>query len=197
MDMPEPRDIRIVVYDRNAPFAESARDYLRGLGYRAEAAAAPGEAMRALKSGRCQVLVAEADYSDPSDLVAQASVEFPNLCVVAMTDMPLEDGTNRWPTAFARIKKPFPFQKLADILDRAITLDRIFFDLEERVMNNIGRRLRAARRMRGLTLAELSERAGLSASLISKIETASAAPSVSSLVKLSRILDIRIASLFE
>ncbi len=195
--MPEPGDIRIVVHDRNAPFAESVRDYLRGLGYRAEAASAPGEALRILRSGRCQVLIVGADYSDPSDFVMPASDEFPNLCVVVMTDLPLEDKADRWQSAFARLRKPFPFEKLSDILDRAITLDRIFFDLEERVMNNVGRRLRAARRMRGLTLAELSERAGLSASLISKIETASAAPSVSSLVKLSRILDIRIASLFE
>ncbi len=195
--MPEPGDIRIVVHDRNAPFAESVRDYLRGLGYRAEAASAPDEALRILRSGRSQVLIVGADYSDPSDLVAQASIEFSNLCVVVVTDLPLEDETDRWPSAFARIKKPFHLEKLADILDRAIARDRIFFDQEERVMNNIGRRLRAARRMRGLTLAELSERAGLSASLISKIETANAAPSVSSLVKLSRILDIRIASLFE
>jgi ribosome-binding protein aMBF1 (putative translation factor) len=114
-----------------------------------------------------------------------------------MTDLPLEEETDRWPTAFARVRKPFPFEKLADILDRAVVRDRIFFDQEERTLNNIGRRLRAARRMRGLTLAELSKRAGLSAGLISKIETAKASPSVSTLVKLSKALDIRIASLFE
>lgn len=54
----------------------------------------------------------------------------------------------------------------------------------------IGERLRAARRERGLSLRDLAERLGVSRSLISQIERGKARPSVSTLFRLIAELDI-------
>jgi transcriptional regulator with XRE-family HTH domain len=59
----------------------------------------------------------------------------------------------------------------------------------------IGDRLRAARRARGLTLRGLAERLGVSPSLISQVETGRAKPSVSTLYAIASQLDISLDEL--
>jgi transcriptional regulator with XRE-family HTH domain len=59
----------------------------------------------------------------------------------------------------------------------------------------IGERLRAERQARGLSLRDLADRLGVSASLISQIETGRARPSVNTLYAIATELDISIDEL--
>jgi len=59
----------------------------------------------------------------------------------------------------------------------------------------MGGRLRQARRSRGLSLRELSQRLGVSASLISQVETGRANPSVSTLYAIAAELDVSLDEL--
>jgi transcriptional regulator with XRE-family HTH domain len=59
----------------------------------------------------------------------------------------------------------------------------------------LGGRLRRARRMAGLTLLQLAQKANCSESLISKIENCNAAPSLATLRRLAVALDTNIAAL--
>lgn len=61
----------------------------------------------------------------------------------------------------------------------------------------IGERLRAARLDNGISLRELARRAGVSASLVSQIETGRLRPSVSTLYTLTGALGIPVADLLE
>lgn len=61
----------------------------------------------------------------------------------------------------------------------------------------IGGRLRAARRARGLTLRALAERAGVTESFLSQVERDVSSPSIASLQRISRALDLSIAQLFD
>jgi len=63
-------------------------------------------------------------------------------------------------------------------------------------MEGIGERLREARRKRGLTLEELSERCGLSAGFLSQVERGRSTLSIVSLSAICHALDLPIASLF-
>ena len=63
------------------------------------------------------------------------------------------------------------------------------------VHRRMGERLRAARQGRGLSLRDLAERLGVSASLISQIETGRANPSVSTLYALVDELDVSLDEL--
>lgn len=61
--------------------------------------------------------------------------------------------------------------------------------------SRMGERLRAARRAQGLSLRELSQHLGVSASLISQVETGRANPSVSTLYAIAAELDISLDEL--
>lgn len=62
---------------------------------------------------------------------------------------------------------------------------------------NLGLRLRATRRIKGMRLKELSDLAGCSESMISKIENGRSQPSLQMLHQLCSALGVSIASLFE
>lgn len=61
----------------------------------------------------------------------------------------------------------------------------------------LGERLRAARRARGLTLRALADRAGVTESFLSQVERAVSSPSIASLQRICRGLDLSIAELFD
>jgi transcriptional regulator with XRE-family HTH domain len=63
-------------------------------------------------------------------------------------------------------------------------------------MKSIGPKIREMRKHRGMTLKEFSQKVGVTASLISQIERGVAAPSISSLKKISDTLGISIALFF-
>lgn len=61
----------------------------------------------------------------------------------------------------------------------------------------VGRRLRALRQERKLSLTTLSRRAGLSQGYLSQVERDRAMPSMTALSKLAEVLDVPVAHLFE
>lgn len=64
------------------------------------------------------------------------------------------------------------------------------------LMDNLGERIRDERRIRKLTLEELSQKTGLSKSFLSQIERSLAQPSVSSLKKIAQHFGISVVNLF-
>jgi transcriptional regulator with XRE-family HTH domain len=60
----------------------------------------------------------------------------------------------------------------------------------------LGPRIRALRQARGLTLRELAERAGVTESFLSQVEREVTSPSIASVQKIARGLDLAIAELF-
>jgi len=70
-------------------------------------------------------------------------------------------------------------------------------DLETRLNQTVGSRIREKRGSEGLTLKQLANRTGLSVSLISQIELGKSAASMSTLHKLATALRIRMTYFFE
>lgn len=64
-------------------------------------------------------------------------------------------------------------------------------------LEQVGPRLRAARHARGLTLEDLAEQAGMSASTLSRLESGKRQASLELLVPLTRLLGIRIDDLLQ
>jgi transcriptional regulator with XRE-family HTH domain len=61
----------------------------------------------------------------------------------------------------------------------------------------LGERLRSMRRARGLTLRDLAERAGVTESFLSQVEREVSSPSIASLQRICRSLDVSIGELLE
>lgn len=62
---------------------------------------------------------------------------------------------------------------------------------------HLGIQLKRERRLKGLRLIDVAEAAGLSPSLISKIERSKVNPSLSTLHRLAKVLDTNVSALFE
>ncbi len=68
--------------------------------------------------------------------------------------------------------------------------------LEQAVSGVIAARVREFRKQLGLTVADLSARSGLSKGMLSKMENAQTAPSLSTLTRLSTALDVPLTAFF-
>lgn len=64
-------------------------------------------------------------------------------------------------------------------------------------MDNLGKRLRAARKERGLTLAQLGQQVGLSVSYLSQVERGATMPSLPKLTAIARTLSVDVRDFFE
>jgi len=69
--------------------------------------------------------------------------------------------------------------------------------MAEDIAKKIGEKIRAARQKNGLTLKELSEKSGISTSMISKIETAQTLPPISTYANITSGLGISFGELFQ
>ena len=83
------------------------------------------------------------------------------------------------------------------MIQAAIREKGLLVDLEGRLNQEVGRRLRERRTAEQLTLKQLANRTGLSVSLISQIELGKSAASMSTLHKLATALQVRMAYFFE
>jgi transcriptional regulator with XRE-family HTH domain len=64
-------------------------------------------------------------------------------------------------------------------------------------VEDLGKRLRALRKEQGLTLVQLGQRVGLSASYLSQIERSVTTPSLARLTAIARALDVEVRYFFE
>ena len=95
------------------------------------------------------------------------------------------------------IKKPFKVNEFRDVIKNIVEKKRLCLDLETQLHITIGHNVRIFRKLKNLTLKQLARRTGLSVSLLSQVERAESSASVSTLLKISHALDIKITKLFE
>ena len=74
---------------------------------------------------------------------------------------------------------------------------RVAHPVEERPAVLIGAKLRAARKLRSLTLDQVALAAGLTKGFVSRLERDDVSPSVASLVAVCDVLGLRVGELFE
>ena len=88
-------------------------------------------------------------------------------------------------------------EELRAVIQAAVREKGLLVDLESRLNQEVGRRLRERRTAAGLTLKQVANRSGLSVSLISQIELGKSAASMSTLHKLATALQVRMNYFFE
>jgi ribosome-binding protein aMBF1 (putative translation factor) len=99
--------------------------------------------------------------------------------------------------AFDYLEKPLAPEELGAVIQAAIKEKGLLVDLESRLNQEVGARLRERRTAEQLTLKQLANRTGLSVSLISQIELGKSAASMSTLHKLSTALGVKMTYFFE
>ena len=157
--------------------------------------------MSEVKQGRFQLVLL--DVSPPGvtgvELLQQIRDVDSDICVIAMTSLPSVEVAVRTlkHQAFDYIQKPLEMDELREVIRAAVREKGLLVDLETRLNQVVGARLREKRTAAQLTLKQLANRTGLSVSLISQIELGKSAASMSTLHKLATALQVRMTYFFE
>ena len=193
--------LNVLVVDRDEATNLELKDFLSEEGYQAFALSDPDQVVEEIKKGRFQLVLL--DVSPPEDagieLLARIRRADSDICVVAMTAMPTVAAAVRTLKiqAFDYLQKPLEMEELRAVISAAIREKGLLVDLESRLNQVVGRRLRERRSAGELTLKQPANRTGLSVSLISQIELGKSAASMSTLHKLSTALQVKMTYFFE
>jgi DNA-binding NtrC family response regulator len=193
--------LNILVVDRDEGNIAEVKNFLTDEGYQVETQTDLAQVVSEVKKGRYQLVLL--DVSPPETesvlLLQQIRGVDSDLCVVAMTSLPSVEIAVRTlkHQAFDYIQKPLELDELGEVIRAAIREKGLLVDLEARLNQVVGTRLREKRTAAGLTLKQLANRTGLSVSLISQIELGKSAASMSTLHKLATALRVRMTYFFE
>ena len=193
--------LNVLVVDSDEATVIELKDFLAQEGYRVHVENAPDAVVEEVKQGRCQLVML--DVSPPADagveLLDRIRAADSDLCVIGMTAMPTVAVAVRTMKrqAFDYIQKPLENEEVRAVIDAAIREKGLLVDIETRLNQVVGGRLRELRKGGSLTLKQLANRTGLSVSLISQIELGKSAASMSTLHKLATALRVRMTYFFE
>jgi len=193
--------LNVLVVDRDEATNLELKDFLSEEGYQAFVLSDPEQVVEEVKKSRFQLVLL--DVSPPEDpaieLLQRIRHADSDICVVAMTAMPTVAAAVRALKiqAFDYLQKPLEMEELRAVIVAAIREKGLLVDLESRLNQVLGRRLRERRTLGELTLKQLANRTGLSVSLISQIELGKSAASMSTLHKLATALQVKMTYFFE
>jgi DNA-binding NtrC family response regulator len=200
-EMASKQQLNVLVVDHDEGSNVQIKDVLTTDGYQAEVLNDPEQVVEAVKQGRYQMVIL--DVSPPEDrgieLLERIRSTDSDICVIAVTEVPTVDAAVRTlkNDAFHYLQKPLEVDELRAVVQGAIREKGLLVDLDTRLNQIVGSRLREKRSSEQLTLKQLANRTGLSVSLISQIELGKSAASMSTLHKLATALQIRMTYFFE
>jgi DNA-binding NtrC family response regulator len=200
-EMASKQQLNVLVVDHDEGSNVQIKDVLTTDGYQAEVLNDPEQVVEAVKQGRYQMVIL--DVSPPEDrgieLLEKIRSADSDICVIAVTGVPTVDAAVRTlkNDAFDYLQKPLEVDELRAVVQGAIREKGLLVDLDTRLNQIVGNRLREKRSSEKLTLKQLANRTGLSVSLISQIELGKSAASMSTLHKLATALQIRMTYFFE
>ena len=193
--------LNVLVVDRDEATATELKDFLASQDYRVQILSDPEQVLGDIKEGNFQIVLL--DVSPPGDggvdLLRRIRNADSDVCVIAMTALPSVEVAVRTlkNQAFDYLQKPLDLEELQTVMAEAIREKGLLVDLETRLNQRVGGRLREQRSGEKLTLKQLANRTGLSVSLISQIELGKSAASMSTLHKLSTALGVKMTFFFE
>ncbi|HXV35736.1 MAG TPA: response regulator [Myxococcota bacterium] len=199
--MASKQQLKVLVVDCDEGSNVQIKDILTSEGHQAEVRNDPEQVVDAVKQGRFQMVIL--DVSPPEargiKLLERIRSADSDICVIAMTGLPTVEAAVRTlkSQAFDYLQKPIEPDELRAVIQSAIREKGLLVDLETRLNQVVGARLREKRGAAQLTLKQLANRTGLSVSLISQIELGKSAASMSTLHKLATALQVRMTYFFE
>ena len=193
--------LNVLVVDRDEGSSAEVKSFLSEQGYQPTAITDPDQVVEEIKRGRFQLILLDVSppESEGVELLRTIRAADSDVCVIAMTVMPTVEVAVRTlkNQAFDYLQKPLEMEELGMVIQAAVREKGLLVDLETRLNQIVGGRLRERRSAAQLTLKQLANRTGLSVSLISQIELGKSAASMSTLHKLATALQMKMTYFFE
>ncbi|GJQ59161.1 MAG: response regulator [Candidatus Scalindua sp. AMX11] len=194
-------NINILVIDDDKDVCESLKKLLTQSGYNVNIITKPKRTLQELKKKAYHLIILDLKMPElkGEKLLSEIRKINSDILVIILTAYPSLDSAVKTlkDDAFDYIKKPFKINELREVVRKALRSKMLLLEPQEELNLKIGGKLREIRKERKLTLKQLAERAGISVSLISQIERAESAASISTLNKIVSILNIRLRDLFK
>ena len=194
------RSVEILVLDDDSDTLEILSHMLNTNGMKAETTSSPNQAMDLLTRKSFHILLLDLKMPDMNgiEVLRRIREKDRDLAVIVLTGFPSVE------TAVASLKggvsdyveKPIDAEKLMGAIEGVIRNKGLLRDPEENLLASVGTKVRAKRKEQELTLKQVARRTGLSVSLLSQIERAESAASVSSLYKIASALGSNLEELF-
>jgi DNA-binding NtrC family response regulator len=197
----QPHEINILVIDDDKDVCEFLKKFLSEDGYNVNTLAKPDRALDRIKKKTYHLIILDLKmpHIKGEDLLTEIMKVNPDISVIILTAHPSVDSAVQTMknNAFDYIKKPFKVDELRGTIRNALRAKMLLTEPDDEVNIKIGRKVRGLRNEKRLTIKELAERANLSISLISQIERAESAGSISTLNKIAIALNTELREFFE
>jgi len=198
---PRQEDLKVLVVDDNKDFTDSLEALLKESGFDVTSAQDPNVALEEFRKKIYHVVLLDLKMPGMSgeELLKELKRVDADASVIIMTAYPsIESAVSTIKlNAAAYLTKPFEIDQCIKAINEAISSRGIVTPPEREILGSIGATIREIRRNQSLTQGQLANRTNLSRSLISRIESGSAAPSIPSLYKIAVALNIAIGDVFE
>ena len=197
----EEERIKIMIVEDNVEVAESIKDYLISENFEVTIYnEAPG-ALTELQKGVYHLVLLDLRMPKMSgeEMLRKMREGGWNIPVIILTAYPSVRSAieSLKLQAFDYIEKPFKMSRLLDTINSVIKEEGITTRPKEILMSRVGERMRFLRNENKLTLRQLATRAGVSPSLLSKIEVGSSSPSLFTIYRVTKSLEISLRNFFE
>jgi len=198
---PRQEELKVLIVDDNKDFTDSLEALLKESGFEVMSAQDPKVALEEYRKKIYQAVLL--DLKMPGTSGEELLKEFKHVdddaSIIIMTAYPsIESAVSTIKlNAAAYLTKPFEIEHCIRTIREAVASRGIVVPPEREILTGIGSTIREVRRSKQLTQGQLANRTNLSRSLISRIESGSAAPSIPSLYKIAVALNVPIGDLFE
>jgi len=196
-------NLRMLAVDDEPTFIETYRRHFAKRGMEVDVAPDLAEFMRLLKERHHHVVICDyyldADKVDGNHLMQLVEEHDRDAAVIVVTGRPSLDAAvaSLLKKAANFLQKPIKIDDLAAAVDKALRDKGLLRMSDSELKRKIGERIREGRKSRGLTLAQLSERTGLSVGFLSQIELGKNSASVETLYRIGRALAVDPGDFFQ
>ena len=197
-EQPATPPLAIAVMDDDADFLEFISSELSAAGHRVNTCQSPEAFLRVCEDRLPDVALIDMNMGehDGSDVLREIRERWSKLCVIVVTGYPSMDSMRETfkQDVFDYLAKPFSGEALAGVLSQAAHTLKLGQRPQDRLRDELGRRIRLARTERDWTLKDLGQRSGVSVSQLSAIERGTHLPSLESLLAVADALEIPASS---
>lgn len=188
--------VDIAVLDDDADFLSYIEDFLNDEGgYSVRVFQRPDQLYEAVEALPPDIVLLDMKMGSVSGsaVLDELLRRRPELCVIIVTGYPsLEDMRTTFKRkAFDYLAKPFSLAQMRQTLRNAIETYELGRSPQDRLRDQLGKRIKVLRVERGWSLKDLAGASGVSVSQLSSIERGAHMPSIESLLSLSLALGVK------
>jgi len=193
-------DVQILVVDDEEEVQKIIRRTLERKGFTVDAVGSAQAAREAVAECNYHLLLVDLSLPDDSGihLIRDLGKGNGSPAVIIITGYPSMSSVTEAMHLRTRnyLTKPISPATLVRAVEEVLTSEGVLIDSEEQFLVELGQRIRSARQGANLTMKTLGDRIGISQAQISQIEAGLSAPSLSTLFRLSKAVQINMSQVF-